>query len=178
MKFKFVQILCSALLSILPTIADAQNETSPSPVLIQAPTQEADVPPPPPAPQEQEEIFKVVEQMPRFPGCEDQNLLRKKLELCAKNKLIKYIADNLIYPEEAKKKGIEGAAVIQFIVDKDGSILKPKIVRDLGQGCKETCGDAALKVFKKMQSELKWVSGKQRGRSVKVQYTIPVKFRL
>jgi periplasmic protein TonB len=130
-------------------------------------------PPPPPAPVE-EEIFKVVEQMPRFPGCEDKATDKEK-EDCAKGKMLEYIYKNLKYPAIARENGVEGQVVLQFVVDKDGSIADTKIVRDIGAGC----GAAAEIVVNGMNTMgKKWTPGKQRGRPVRVLYTLPVKFKL
>ncbi len=189
MKNRINYILCLALILIFCTNANAQEQNIPakkqekSSVTKNNQNKVTDAPPPPPPPPKriiEEEIFKVVEEMPRFPGCEDQGLSRGELSSCAKELLVQYIQDNLIYPEHAKKNGIEGMAVIQLVIGKDGSILDPKIVRDPGGGYEDqaSCGQAALNVFTKMQSEIKWIAGKQRGRPVKVQYTIPVKFKL
>ena len=73
-------------------------------------------PPPPPSPADEVEIFKVVEEMPRFPGCEDisDKNDRKK---CANEKMIDYLYANLKYPEVAKNKSIEGMVVLQFVID-------------------------------------------------------------
>jgi protein TonB len=123
----------------------------------------------------EEEIFKVVEQMPRFPGCEDMSGSDKDKENCAKEKMLQYIYKNLKYPAIARENGVEGMAVIQFVVEKDGSVAGAKIVRDPGAGT----GTAALKIVEAMNSMgSKWTPGKQRGRPVKVQYTLPVKFKL
>lgn len=131
-------------------------------------------PPPPPPPPAEEEIFKVVEQMPRFPGCEDKGTDKEK-EDCAKKKMLEYIYKNLKYPAIARENGIEGQVVLQFVVDKNGSITDTKILRDISGGC----GEAAEKVVKSMNDMgSKWIPGKQRGRPVKVLYTLPVKFKL
>ena len=131
-------------------------------------------PPPPPAPEE-EEVFMIVEQNPRFPGCEDMSGSKEEKEACATKKMLEYIYGNLKYPAIARENGIEGQVVIQFVVDKDGTIDDIKLVRDLEGGC----GEAALKVVNGMNSlPQKWTPGKQRGRAVKVKYTLPVKFKL
>lgn len=129
-------------------------------------------PPPPPAPEEEKEIFKVVEQMPRFPGCEDKTTDKDKNE-CARTKLLEYIYGNLKYPAIARENGIEGQVVLQFVVERDGSITDVNVVRDIGGGC----GEAATNVIKGMNNMgTKWVPGKQRGRPVRVLFTLPVKF--
>lgn len=129
--------------------------------------------PPPPLPND--EIFMIVEYMPHFPGCEDiaDKDERKK---CSDGKIISFINNNIKYPAIARENGIEGTAVIRFVVEKDGSITFDSdeanvILRDPGGGC----GKEALKVVKKMPT---WKPGKQRNQPVKVQFTLPIKFQL
>lgn len=123
---------------------------------------------------EVEEIFKVVEQMPRFPGCEDKGTEEEKTA-CATQKMLEYIYKNLKYPAIARENGVEGGVVLQFVVDKDGTITDTKIARDIGAGC----GAAAEAVVLSMNNMgKKWTPGKQRGRPVKVLFTLPVKFKL
>ena len=119
----------------------------------------------------EELIFKVVEDMPRFPGCENQGLNRTKLKNCSQDKLKAYIKANLKYPDTAKQDNIKGKVILQFVVAEDGSISNTRILRDIGGGC----GEEAVRVVKSMP---KWISGKQRGQPVKVQYTLPVTFKL
>ena len=127
-------------------------------------------PPPPPHPMDvNPEIFKVVEEMPRFPGCENLGLNNKELYDCAKTALVDYIADNLVQP----KPEVEGMAIVQFVVQKDGTLGRINVVRDPGSGA----GQAAADVIHKMNTDGKvWVPGKQRGKVVVVQYTLPVRF--
>ena len=128
-------------------------------------------PPPPPTKPEKEpkEVFKVVDQMPYFSGCED--VRKRKRKACADRKMLKYIYKNIRYPAYARKKGVEGMVVIQFIVEKDGSITNPKIQRDIGGGC----GEEALRIIKLMP---KWNPGLQDGKPVAVQFNLPVRFKL
>ena len=130
-------------------------------------------PPPPPAPKE-EEIFRVVEDMPRFPGCENLSTKQEKQQ-CADKKMLEFIYSNIKYPAIARENGVEGTAVIQFVVEKDGSVTDAKIVRNPGA----QTGEEALRVVNLMNEKgFKWVPGKQRGRPVRVQFNLPVKFRL
>ena len=125
-------------------------------------------------PKEGEEIFKVVEQMPRFPGCENELIDNKAKEDCAKQKMLQYIYKNLKYPAIARENGVEGMCVIQFVVDKTGGVSNVKIVRDIGADC----GIAALSVVEGMNKlPQKWTPGKQGGKNVKVLYTLPVRFK-
>ncbi len=120
-------------------------------------------------------IFKVVEEMPRFPGCEDLDASANEKEECAKKKMLEYIYENIKYPERARKLGIQGITVIQFVVNEDGSISDEKILRDIGGGC----GNVSLNVVKSFnEMEKRWTPGKQRGKAVKVQYVLPVRYKL
>jgi protein TonB len=78
---------------------------------------------------------------------------------------------NLIYPEIALKKGIQGTVYIRFVVSEDGSVADVKIEK----GVDQTLDDKVLQVVKNLP---KWRPGKQRGMPVKVSYEIPVRFRI
>ncbi len=121
-----------------------------------------------------QEIFKVVEEMPRFPGCEDQGLSDQALEDCAKNKMLKFIYTNIKYPAIARQNKVQGMVVVQFIVNEDGKTSDFKIVRSIDG----SCDDATLDMLQTMADKHTWIPGKQRGKAVKVLYTLPVKFKL
>jgi protein TonB len=130
--------------------------------------------PPPPLPIE-EEVFTVVEEMPRFPGCEEMKGDINEIKKCSAEKLFHYIFTNLKYPEEAKKNGVQGTVIARFIIQKDGTIGDVNILRDPGM----SLGDEAKKVLKSMNTvPLKWIPGRQRGKAVNVFYTVPIKFEL
>ncbi len=103
------------------------------------------------------EIFQVVEQMPEFPG--------------GMEALLAYLGKNIKYPASAQENNIQGRSVIEFVVNKDGSIVDPKVIKSLDPACDKE----ALRVIKAMP---KWTPGKQRGKAVRVKYTVPVTFRL
>ena len=104
-----------------------------------------------------EEIFKVVEQMPIYLGGHEA--------------LMKYIQQNIRYPKEAQEQGKQGRVVVQFVVEKDGSITDAKIAKSVDPQL-----DAeALRVVNAMPN---WTPGKQRGKEVRTYFTIPVTFRL
>jgi protein TonB len=148
--------------------------------LSQTPARERNTPPPPPPPpparvDDAREIFVVVEEMPRFPGCEDFPGDQKAKKACADAKLMEFIYSNIHYPAVARENGVEGNVVVQFIVNTDGSVTDLKIVRDIGGGC----GEEALRVVELMNIlKDKWVPGKQRGRPVRVMFTLPIRFKL
>ena len=109
-------------------------------------------PPPPPQDDDEDHIFMVVEQMPELIG-----------GIGSVQKLVKY-------PEMAKRAGIEGRVVIQFVVNETGQIENPQVIRRIGGGCDE----AALEAVK----QAKFIPGMQRGRPVRVQYSVPITFKL
>lgn len=122
-----------------------------------------------------EEIEKFVEEMPRFPGCEEMVGSIDERKACSDKKLLEYLYKNLKYPVIARDNGIEGRVYVQFVVEKDGSISSATIVRDVGAGC----GQSALKVVENMNNlPSKWIAGKKNGSVVRVLYTLPVTFKL
>ena len=102
-------------------------------------------------------VFQVVEQMPEFPG--------------GMGECMKWLQANIKYPMEAKEKGEHGRVIVQFIVEKDGSITDVKVVRSVSP----ILDAEALRVISSMP---KWKPGMQRGKVVKVKYTMPVMFNL
>jgi len=101
------------------------------------------------------EVFYIVEDMPKYPG--------------GKPAMKTYIYSNLEYPEKAKSQGIEGEVMVQFLVNQQGKVEQEKVVRSTYEGFNA----AALKVIREMPD---WTPGKQRGKAVKVQYVVPIKF--
>lgn len=117
--------------------------------------------PPVEAPVEEEEeevVFVVVETMPEFPG--------------GQQALFKYLSENVKYPVIAQENGIQGRVICQFVVNKDGAIVDVEVVRSGGD---PSLDKEAMRVIKSMP---KWNPGKQRGKAVRVKYTVPVNFRL
>ena len=106
----------------------------------------------------EEAPFISVEQMPEFPGG-------------GEGALIAYIAKNTKYPAMARENNIEGTVFISFVVEKDGSVSDVKILRGIGGGCDEE----AKRVIKNLPN---FTPGRQNGRPVRVQFNVPVKFKL
>ncbi|MFN7115397.1 MAG: energy transducer TonB [Saprospiraceae bacterium] len=154
---------------------DANSEVSAAPIMEHREERKVVAPPPPPPPvAEEEEIFKVVEEAPRFPGCDDLATIQDK-QACANKKLLEFIYKNIEYPAIARENNIEGTVVVRFVVDKDGTVKDAQVVREIGGGC----GEEAVRVVKLMnEMPERWSPGKQRGRPVKVYFTLPVKFIL
>ena len=108
--------------------------------------------------EEEEVVFVVVESMPEFPG--------------GQQALFKYLSENVKYPVIAQENGIQGRVICQFVVNKDGSIVDVEVVRSGGDA---SLDKEAVRVIKSMP---KWKPGKQRGKAVRVKYTVPVNFKL
>ena len=106
---------------------------------------------------EEQEIFQVVEEMPEFPG--------------GMGECMKFLGKNIKYPTISQENGVQGRVIVQFVVNRDGSIVDPVVVR----GVDPYLDKEALRVIQMMP---KWKPGKQRGKAVRVKYTVPVMFRL
>ena len=102
-------------------------------------------------------ILSICEVMPEFPG--------------GSEKFMEYLSGNIKYPEAAKEKNISGRVFIQFVIEKDGSVTNVKVMRGIGGGCDEE----AVRVVKAMP---KWKPGMQDGKPVRVNYNLPVVFKL
>lgn len=108
-------------------------------------------------PVEEEQIFQVVEEMPEFPG--------------GMAECLKFLAKNIKYPTIAQENGTQGRVTVQFVVNRDGSIVDAKVLR----GVDPYLDKEAIRVISSMP---KWKPGMQRGKAVRVKYTVPVMFRL
>jgi len=121
------------------------------------------------------EIFKVVQQMPRFPGCEDSDDSSDEKEDCAKHKMLEYIYSNLRYPKVDREKGIEGMSVVQFVINQEGDIKDVNVVRSISK----TIDLEVARIVEGMNNlSQNWTPGMQRGKAVNVLYTLPVRFKL
>lgn len=105
----------------------------------------------------EEKIFSIVEEMPSFPGGDEA--------------LLKYLGKNIKYPAIAKDAGIQGTVYVTFVVDEKGDVRDVKVLRSIGGGTDEE----AIRVVENMP---RWKPGKQRGKAVKVQYNLPIRFTL
>lgn len=104
-----------------------------------------------------EEVFMVAEQMPEFPG--------------GMKELLKFLQDNLKYPENAMKNNVQGRVIVQFVVEKDGTPTEFKVLRSVDP-------DLDAEALRVLQTMPKWKPGMQRGEVVRVKYTVPVSFKL
>ena len=104
-----------------------------------------------------EEVFMVAEQMPEFPG--------------GMKELLKFLQDNLKYPENAMKNNVQGRVIVQFVVEKDGTLTEFKVARSVDP-------DLDAEALRVLQTMPKWKPGMQRGKLVRVKFTVPVSFKL
>ena len=104
-----------------------------------------------------QQIFMVVEEMPEFPG--------------GQAALMSFIAKSIKYPVVAQENGIQGRVTCSFVVNKDGSLVDAEVIR----GIDPSLDKEALRVINTMP---KWKPGKQRGKPVRVKFTVPINFRL
>lgn len=104
-----------------------------------------------------QQIFTVVEEMPKFPGGDSE--------------LLKFIAKSIKYPVIAQENGIQGRVICSFVVNRDGTVVDAEVLR----GVDPSLDKEALRVISTMP---KWTPGKQRGKPVRVKYTVPITFRL
>lgn len=118
----------------------------------------SNIPPPPPPPEDraerepEAEIFIIVEEMPELIGG------------------LASLQKSITYPEIAKKAGVEGRVIVQFVVDETGRVIEPVVVRGVGAGCDEEAVRAV--------SEAHFTPGKQRGKPVRVKMSLPITFKL
>ena len=106
---------------------------------------------------QEEEVFMVVEDQPEFPG--------------GTAALLEYLRKNIKYPAICRENNIQGRVLVTFIVNKDGAIVEPEVVKSVNPSLDKE----ALRVISTMPN---WKPGSQRGKPVRVKYTVPVNFRL
>lgn len=106
-----------------------------------------------------EETFSYVQQMPTFPGGEVE--------------MMKFIQNNIQYPQVEREAGISGTCYLTFVIEKDGSITGVKILKGVSGG--SGYDKVAIHAVSSMPS---WIAGKQNGKEVRVQFNLPIKFTL
>lgn len=104
-----------------------------------------------------EEVFMVAEQMPEFPG--------------GMKEMLKFLQENVKYPENAMKNNVQGRVIVQFVIEKDGTPTEFKVLRSVDP-------DLDAEALRVLQTMPKWKPGMQRGEVVRVKYTVPVSFKL
>ena len=110
-----------------------------------------------PTKEEEAKVFDVVDEMPSFPGGDAE--------------LMRFLHDHMKYPAVAEENGIQGKVIVNFIVERDGSISNAQIKKSVDSSLDKE----AIRLIKSMP---RWIPGKQNGSTVRVRYTVPVNFRL
>lgn len=101
------------------------------------------------------EVYSMVDERAQFPG--------------GQNEMLKYLQENLQYPEDAKANNVHGRVIVKFIVERDGSLSDIKVMKGIGSGCNE-------EAIRLIQSMPKWKPGKNKGKEVRVSMMVPVNF--
>ena len=114
--------------------------------------------------------FAIVENKPAFPGCEGEKTEDAKAQ-CFQRKMAEHVAKNFVFPEMAKQLGIQGRIFVNFVIEKDGSISNVTVVR----GVDKSLDDEAVRVIKKLP---KMQPAKQRGKPVRMQFTMPINAKI
>lgn len=104
-----------------------------------------------------EEVFMVAEKMPEFPG--------------GMKEMLKFLQENVKYPENAMKNNVQGRVIVQFVIEKDGTPTEFKVARSVDP-------DLDAEALRVLQTMPKWKPGMQRGKIVRVKFTVPVSFKL
>lgn len=116
-----------------------------------------------------DEVFTIVEEMPPFPGCEELDVSNDEKKKCAEKKMLEFIYKNIKYP----KIGVDGfieMTVVTFIVNREGKVGDIKFLKG-----NEAIAEEYIRVVKSMPN---WISGKQRGKPVNVQFNLPIRIRI
>ena len=119
-----------------------------------------------------EEIFNfaVVETKPIFPGCENKATEEEKF-MCFNQGIMKHIGENFEFPELARKMGIQGKVYVNFVIEKNGKVSSVTMAR----GVDKLIDDEAMRVIRMLPT---FVPARQRGKPVRMQYTVPINARL
>lgn len=107
--------------------------------------------------QKNQKVYDVAEQMPEYPG--------------GMPAMFEFLMKNMKYPKDAEKQKVEGRVMVMFVVETDGSISDVKVA-------KKTFPSLDAEAVRVVQSMPKWTPGRDKGKVVRVQYTLPVSFRL
>jgi TonB family protein len=139
-------------LLLQPAIGDTPGETAPATnnILLKEAVAVIDTP-------RQGKVYTAVQQMPQFGRDADA--------------FARYLGKNIRYPKAAREQNIQGRVILTFVIEKDGSVSDIKVLRGVGAGCDEE----AVRVIKAMP---KWTAGKQNGKTVRTQFSVPVQFAL
>lgn len=142
--FKYLALTCVAMMVGVPCVAQESESEKKESVAKEVKD-------------DSQKVFEVVEKMPEFPG--------------GKQGMLNWLRENVCYPEEARKKKIEGRVIVTFVVNEKGRVVEPTIVRSVDP----LLDKEVLRLIKQMP---KWKPGEEKGEPVRVKFTLPVPFVL
>lgn len=137
----------------IPSVARVLKSFAETPVSMPSETFEAL----PDGPSKERDVFVAVETQADFPG--------------GMTKLMQWLSDNVVYPKEAEKAGIQGRVIIRFIIEADGTVTDPQIVK----GVARELDKEAIRVVRSMP---KWTPAQNGGKDVASYFTMPINFKL
>lgn len=117
--------------------------------------------------------YKQIDKFPLLKSCLSLATYVESKE-CTDRKLLALIKEQLVYPDEAIKRGVEGSCILSFIVDSSGFIRHIDLVKDIGAGC----GEAALNALQSITEKVEFIAAEIDGKAVDVKLTVPVGFEL
>lgn len=119
----------------------------------------------------EEPVRDFAEYMPSFGTCKYNEMSKEEYKKCSDVALLQYFAKHIKYPARARENRIEGKVIMRFVIDENGDVQSAKVLRGVAGGC----SDEALRVLNSMP---RWKAGRHGGRNVKVNFTLPVSFKL
>jgi len=124
---------------------------------------------------QEDKIYSIVNEPARLAICEGASLVKKEKEKCSQQRLLRYITENITYPEAAIADSIQGSVVLRFVVKKNGLVGDAEVLRDIGGGCAEV----AMAVIDSIRADsVIWRPGVLDSMFVDSYVTIPVRFRI
>lgn len=118
------------------------------------------------------DVFTTVDEMSMINRCAVRVMTEQEKQECTNKEMFNIIAENIKYPEQAKKNNISGVVYVTFVIDEFGNVTDVEVMR----GTNEALDKEALRAVKATNGS--WIAGKQDGKNVKVRYNVPIKFTL
>jgi hypothetical protein len=119
-------------------------------------------------------VYRIVDEMPVLPSCQTFSS-NKERKSCTDTELIKYMKENIHYPDTTGDNNLTDLAIVKFVVNKDGEIINTKIVKNVRGGY----ADELVRVLHKMNDDnIVWTPGRKGGQNVDVQFYLPMRFKM
>ncbi|MEN0046770.1 MAG: energy transducer TonB [Bacteroidota bacterium] len=158
-------------IEFMDQLVEETTEVAPPPTPVAKPT--STPPPPPPMVENDADIpFMLIEDKPMFKECE--GIKRAEQEKCFTSNLMKFVYGEVAYPAIARENGIQGNVIVKFVIEKSGKVGTIEVLRSPS----EILSKETVRVMEKLKQEVTFIPGMQRKRPVRVQFTMPVKYKL